>query len=151
MISKKYLCIDYGARHVGLAISDPNGIIAMPLKILENNNTLFEQLQKIISDEQVGHVVIGESNNTDGVANTIQTEIDTFSQTLESATGLPQSKTSELYSSRLAKQGTVKHLRINPRNIDTRKRSKIERRIDDKAAAIMLQSFLDALHWSALF
>lgn len=139
----KYIGIDYGEKHIGIALSDQSGSIAMPKKIIPNTHTAFDEICLLIKDEDVTGIVIGESRDFLGNENKIQTEITPFAERLKTRTGLPVSYTSELFSSRLAKQGTVKHLRINPRNVDSRKRNKVEKRIDDKAAAIMLQSFLD--------
>jgi len=140
----KYLGIDYGAKHIGLAVSDRGGSIAMPKQIIENNENGYQEIVEMVATEQVESIVIGESKDFEGNPNQIQSAIEEFSQWLVAQTGLPINATTELFSSKMAKQGTEHMIRFNPRNIDRRKLHKRERRIDDKAATIMLQSFLDA-------
>ncbi|TRZ78085.1 Holliday junction resolvase RuvX [bacterium] len=57
--SGKLLAIDYGDKHVGLAISDETRTIAVPYKTLENNEALFDALVKICEDEKIQKIIVG--------------------------------------------------------------------------------------------
>jgi len=140
----KYLGIDYGARHIGLATSDASGVVAMPESVIPNDAQTFSCIQKIITEQGIEEIVIGHSVNLDGSDNTIQSEIESFTRALECKTELRVSSISELFSSRQAKWGVEHTIRFNPRNIDKRRLHKKQKRIDDKAAAILLQSYLDS-------
>lgn len=62
----RILAIDYGRKRVGLAVSDPNKIIANMLATVETH-LLWEFLQKYFMNEQVEVVVVGyplQMNNT---------------------------------------------------------------------------------------
>ena len=52
------LCIDYGDKRVGVAISDINWKIASPLVILESHG-VYNRLLEIINEQKVGVIVIG--------------------------------------------------------------------------------------------
>ena len=58
---KRILGIDFGAKRVGLAISDPTGKIARPYGTLLNHSAgfLVEKIKEICQKEGVGEVVIG--------------------------------------------------------------------------------------------
>ena len=140
----KYLGIDYGAKHIGLALSDASGTVAMPHEVVPNNDLFKKFLLELLNTENIESVVIGKSVNLDGTDNTIQADIDAFTVWLASQTDLPIESISELFSSRQAKWGTEHLIRFNPRNKDKRALHKKQSRIDDKAAAILLQSYLDS-------
>lgn len=140
----KHLGIDYGAKHVGFAISDASGTVAMPEKIVPNNVQLMSYILDLIADLSIEVIVIGHSVNLDGSENTIQSEIDSFVRMLGAKVDIPIQSISELFSSRQAKWGVEHTIRFNPRNADRRRLHKKQKRIDDKAAAILLQSYLDS-------
>ena len=140
----KYLGIDYGAKHVGLALSDSGGNVAMPHSVVPNDGFLFSTIVDLVRDEDVEKIIIGESHNLDMGHNEIQFAINQFRQQLEQDLDLPVEYMNELFSSRQAKWGVEHALRINPRNLDKRNLHKKQRRIDDRAATIILQSYLDS-------
>ena len=57
----RLLAIDYGARRVGLALSDPLKMIASPYRTIINNNItiLIEEIETIIAAEDVELTIIG--------------------------------------------------------------------------------------------
>ena len=57
----RILALDYGDKKIGVAISDPMQIIAKPFKTLANttNKNIFLELNQIISDYNVGKIVVG--------------------------------------------------------------------------------------------
>ena len=140
----KHLGIDYGAKHTGLAISDTGGRVAMPHQIIPNDAFFRSHLTDIIFNESIDVVVMGESKDTQGGHNDIQTDIDDLVAYLRSETSATVVLMNEQFSSREAKWGTEHLIRFNPRNADKRPLHKKQRRIDDAAAAIVLQSYLDS-------
>ena len=52
------LCIDYGDKRVGLAISDINWKIASPLIVLDSHG-IYDRLLKIIIEQEVGVIIVG--------------------------------------------------------------------------------------------
>jgi len=57
----RLLAIDYGARRVGLALSDPLKMIASPYRTIINKNTtiLIEEIERIIAAEDVELTIMG--------------------------------------------------------------------------------------------
>ncbi len=64
----RYMGIDYGDARVGIALSDPLGMLAQRYTTLENTGgkKLFEQLAQLVREKEVGHIVIGMPKNMDG-------------------------------------------------------------------------------------
>ena len=56
--TKKFIAIDYGLKHIGMAISDPSNIISVPYGTF-TETLLFEKIIEIITNENVHGVVIG--------------------------------------------------------------------------------------------
>lgn len=131
---KKFLGIDYGSKRIGIAISDDEGKIAFPKTILNNDKKLFENLEKIITLEKVSCIVLGESLNYLGGKNEIMKEIEKFKMKSEEKFNLPVYFEQEFLTSfqaRNEKKSTMKQL------------NNVTVKIDDSAAAIILQSYLD--------
>ena len=59
------MAIDYGTKRVGIAVSDPLGLIAHGLTTLHPSE-LFEFLKKYFSKETVDEVIVGDPKGLDG-------------------------------------------------------------------------------------
>jgi putative Holliday junction resolvase len=125
-IPMRYLGIDYGAKRVGVAVSNETNEFALPLAVLQNDDSLIPAIKKIVAEKEIGQIVLGESTNFKGEPNEIMKRIGPFKKELESAAGLPVYFEPEFYSSAEAEriQGKTKSL-------------------DASAAAIILRSYLD--------
>jgi putative Holliday junction resolvase len=123
----KYLGIDYGARRVGVAVSDSDGIIAFPRSTLHNDEQLISHLQTILHAESIEAIVIGDTRTHGGAPNPISARTDAFTQHLMQQSGLPIERSWEVWSSieagRFAGKG--------------------HEHDDASAAAFILQRFLD--------
>lgn len=135
----KYLGIDYGKKNIGLAISDSFGKVAMPFGIIDNNKNFAEVFKKIISQECIDEVVLGNSLNLSGEKNTIQSDIEKFKIFTESL-GLKTHFINEVFSSMESKWGTEKKIR---REEKKSRKSMNENKVDDKAATMILKTFLE--------
>jgi putative Holliday junction resolvase len=132
----RILGIDHGNVRVGLALSDPLKIIAKPYKTItyKNGNDLFRQLNGIITDECVEHIVVGFPKGMGGQT-TKQTEIVTlFVQQLKEEIDLSVSLEDERLSSVSAEKALI---------LQNVKTGHNKGRIDETAAAIVLQQYLD--------
>lgn len=134
----KYLGIDYGSKNIGLAVSDDEGRIAFPKIVLKKDRDLIQSLQRLVSEEGIGFVVIGESINQSGKENSIHESAKNFAENLKSSLSLPVEFEREHFSSFEA------HARQGKERFSDRK-TKIEKtdNIDARAAAIILQRYLD--------
>ena len=57
----RILSIDYGERRLGLALSDPLGIIAKPLQIIDRKKTsnYFSEIVSLIKDKNINKIIVG--------------------------------------------------------------------------------------------
>lgn len=133
--------IDHGTKKIGLAVSDAMGITARELTIIRRTTRIedFEKINKIASEERAVAFVIGIPNNPnapDGVhtqADTVRLWIERFSET----TTLPIITWDEQLSSEDARELSIQQKR------------KPQDPIDDLAARIILQSYLDTLSYGS--
>ena len=127
--------IDLGSKRVGLAISDKSSMIASPYKTLtfKNEQDLLDQLKIIIVDFKVKTIVLGLPLNMSGGDSTQTKKVREFKSIL-SILNLPIILEDERLSSVSAKKSLVMQ------NIKT---GYNKSEIDKRAAAIILQQFLD--------
>ena len=85
----KYLGIDYGAKRVGLAVSDEIHGFSFPLVVLENSEDLINKIVEICKENSIGEIVVGESKNFNQEQNEIMKEIKLFIKQLEDKLSLP--------------------------------------------------------------
>jgi putative Holliday junction resolvase len=136
------LGIDYGARRIGLALSDATATLASPWRLLQRPSSNAETLRLVIAeiralaadDDGLEAVVIGWPRRLDG-SPTEQTKlVETFARAIESKIAVPVVLQDERLSSREAES------RLATRETDWRKR---KAKLDAAAAAIILQDYLD--------
>ena len=133
----KYLGLDLGTRTLGLAISDPLGIIATSYKILrhdEDYDSLLPMLKEEIEKNHIEALVLGfpkNMNNSVGERGEIALS---FKEKLEEKFQLPVYMQDERLTTRQAESLLISN--------DTR-RKKRKKVIDSLAATIILQSYLD--------
>lgn len=130
----RYLGIDYGLKRTGLALSDEGGTIALPHSVIPTKQAL-DEIASIALREKVGTFVIGDSRDFSGAENAIMEQAKAFGRALRERTGLPVEFEQELFTSAEAARPPHKEQK-------TRK-PKTRAPLDAKAAALMLQSFLD--------
>lgn len=126
MVGMRYLGIDYGTKRVGVAISDEGGTMAFPYTILENKKGLAGEVKTICAHEAVETIVIGESVDYKGKPNLVMKEVDRFVAELKKVVTIPIVSEREFLSTQQARFFQTKR-----------------KRVDDSAAAIILQSYLD--------
>ncbi|PIR99050.1 Holliday junction resolvase RuvX [Candidatus Collierbacteria bacterium CG10_big_fil_rev_8_21_14_0_10_44_9] len=78
---KKYLGIDFGLSHIGLATSEHT--LATPLPSLVNDSTLISRLVSIVHQEGITHIVCGLPEGQ------LASKITIFAKELHLATGIP--------------------------------------------------------------
>lgn len=140
----KYLGIDYGSKNVGIAVSDEEGSLAFPKTVLDNNKNLLENIIKIIDEEKVEVIILGESVNFAGEQNTIMKQIIPFKEKLEEEISLPVYFQKEMFTSAEAEQIQGKSLR-NVRKEERKEKSVNLEKNDASAAALILRSYLDKI------
>lgn len=134
----KYLGVDYGAKRIGLSLSGDDGRMAFPYKILNNNLELVDTIHNICGVEEISAIVLGESHDLSGKPNKIMGSIEEFKRNLEGELDLPIYFEKEFMTSVFARGNDGK------KENNARKEKKItNKKIDDSAAALILQRYLD--------
>ena len=118
--------IDFGAKCIGIALSDESGAIAFPHSVVENERTTAEAVARIVMDERAEKIVMGHSRDYRGKDNLIMERARAFAGALEEKTNVPVVFEPEVLTSREAAHVQGKH-----------------EKIDASAAAIILQSYID--------
>lgn len=96
------LAIDYGKKYIGLALADDTLKIAMPYKVLENKDSLVEDLIGIIKEEKIERVIVGRPIGLSG-SETKQTKLtDTFINHLKKQVKIPVVGFDERLTSKMA-------------------------------------------------
>ena len=132
----RYLAIDHGSKRIGLAISDPMKIIAKPFKTITYNNLdeFFTLLIKILEEKDVECIVLGLPIGMKG-QETLQTKnVLEFQKKLKLKIKIPVFLQDERLSSLSAKKSLIQQKIKTGHN---------KSKIDETAAAIFLQQFLD--------
>lgn len=141
----KILGIDYGKVRIGIAVSDESFTIAFGRKVIDNNKNLYNELKKIISEENISQIVLGYPLNLKGQKTQQTLETEKFENELSAAlagkektaniiiTRWDERFTSSLAADSMIESGMKKKKRQDKGNIDI------------ISAALMLQSYLDSL------
>jgi putative holliday junction resolvase len=126
------LGIDFGERRIGLAISDPEGRLAVPLTTLErrNDRSAVREIEEIARREGVGRLVLGEPVGLDGQRGEAAERVRRFGDRLAGMTGLPVRLINESLTTVEAQE------RLRAAGVDPRREPG---RIDAIAAQILLQ------------
>jgi len=132
----RFLAIDHGNKRVGLALSDPMKIIAKPFRTLTftDASELLNSLRDIIVSESVEQIILGLPRGMKG-QDTAQTKmVLAFAEQLKSALDIPIELIDERLSSVSAEKALIQQEVKTGHN---------KGRIDETAAAIFLQQYLD--------
>lgn len=123
----RLLGIDYGSKRVGIALSDEGRQFAMPLIVLKNSKNLLKEIAGLALENSIKEIVLGESKNYKGKANTI----------------LPESLNLKMD---LEKEGFIVYL--EPEFMTSANAERFQGKndmLDASAAALILQSYLDKI------
>lgn len=133
---KRWLGIDLGEARIGLAISDQLGALAHPLQTLAHSAHVLDEICAVVTAEGVGGVVLGLPKNMDGSLGPAAAKAKAFADQLRAK--LPALQV-VLWDERLTTVEAQRALHAAGRNA---KRSR--KVIDQVAAQILLQNYLDA-------
>jgi putative Holliday junction resolvase len=132
----RILCIDYGAKRTGLAVTDPLKIIARGLIALDTKD-LPSFLKKYLKEEEVELILVGEPKNLDDTDTHATSLVNQFIKKLQREfPSIPVKKVDERYTSKMAVQAM---LQMGMKKKDRRDK----KNTDEIAATIMLQEYLN--------
>ncbi len=138
----RYLGLDVGDRHIGIAISDPTGTIARPLETLDHTSTQgdFAAIASLVDEHDVGLVVVGRPFSLDGTVGPQARRVDGYTEGLAAHLEVPVVQWDERFSTEAAHE-----ILLKTRKEPGRRRARASGEIDAIAAAVILQSYLDSL------
>ena len=131
----RYLCLDLGERRVGIAVSDVLGMLARPLEVFQRASRVedFAHIAEVAQAHNVGAIIVGLPIQMDGTEGRQATWVRDYSQALAQVVALPIHFWDERLTTEEAKEIMYAQGKVPDKNW-----------IDAVAAAVILQSYLDA-------
>ncbi len=130
--------IDLGSKRIGVAVSDPGGVLATPLEVVARTRDAAahrRRLAAIVAEYEADVVVVGLPLSMDGSVGRAAAEALAEAEALSDAVGVPVETFDERLTTVTADRSMM------DRNMDARARRKV---VDRVAAAVMLQAWLDS-------
>jgi putative Holliday junction resolvase len=134
----RILAIDHGTKRIGIAVSDELKMIAQPLEFIpaEPFAGFLARLTELLRDKEVELVLVGMPRNMDGSYGPAALRTQDFVAALKGAITVPiktwDERLTSVQANRFLIQGGVR-------------RKQRKEKVDQTAAAILLQSYLDGL------
>ena len=131
--------LDLGSKRIGVSICDDKQLIATPLKTINRNSIkdLVDELRLIVDENDIKGIIVGNPLNMDGSSGRSAQSVKDTTENIEKNLDIPIC----LWDERLSTVGAFNlssQLDINV--------SKREKKIDENAAAFILQGALDFLN-----
>ncbi len=131
----RVLGVDLGEAHVGLAISDPDGVLAQPLSVVPaREDVLWSRLEAYIKEYGVGDVVVGLPLNMNGTRGPQAERAELFARELAIRFHVPVHLYDERLTTRVAEQALIES------GVSRRRRRDV---VDKVSAVLILQGYLD--------
>ena len=134
----RILGLDVGERRIGVAASTPEGTLAVPLRVIDRDSEsdVFRAIASLAEDEGIDTIVVGLPKSLDGSLGPQAKLVQAFAERLAETTGLTVKLTDERLTTAGARRPPTKAARKAPSRRGTDP-------VDDLAAAIILQAYLD--------
>ena len=136
--NSRLLGIDPGDKNIGFAICDENKKVATPLKVLQKSKfeVLLEQINKIIKENDIKGIIIGNPINMDGTSGKSSQSANDFAKNLSKNITIPIT----MWDERLSSEGSFKITK----ELETNTSNRVNK-LDENAAAFILQGAIDYL------
>ena len=137
----RVMALDVGTKTIGIAVSDELRMFAQPHSTLARKGVAqdVQRLARIVSEKAVDHVVVGLPYELDGSEERPARLARQIGEAVRETTGLPVTYIDERFSSVEADRMLIGQ---------GMKRDRRKQVIDQAAAAVILQSFLDHGDWT---
>lgn len=136
----RLLGLDVGSKTVGVAISDELGITAQKLETIQIDESRYNfgmrQLKKLVRQYEVDGFVLGLPKNMDGTSGSSVARSKAYGKRLEEKFGLPVHYSDERLT-------TIESRRVLVEDAGIHDRKKRKQVIDQMAAVLILQNYLD--------
>ena len=137
MVFMRIMGLDFGDKRIGVAVSDPTGLIAQGLEVLERGKSLKADLLRVrdlAEKNEVETIVIGLPRNMDGSLGPQAEKVRMFGQKLAGLLDLPVKYWDERLTTMAAEKLLIQA------DVSRARRRKV---IDKMAASLILQGYLD--------
>ena len=133
----RILALDHGTKRIGVAVSDELQMIASPLEFIPSEPwaDFLARLKDIVREKEVGLVLVGMPRNMDGSYGPAAQKVREFIAALGQELAIPIKTLDERLTTVQAQRALIQ---ANVR------RDKRKVKVDQTAAAILLQSYLDS-------
>jgi putative Holliday junction resolvase len=134
----RILAVDPGEKRLGIAVSDPTGTTARPLLVLKHVSRLIDaaEIARLATEHEVVRIIIGQALDEEGGGTPQARHAARLAEAVREQTTLPVELWDESGSTQAARAARI------AMGVSRRKRSG---HLDEVAAAVILQSYLDAL------
>jgi len=126
----KILALDFGLKHIGTAISDAQRTFAFARETISNSKDVFDQLSKLITDENIQEIVISRSTSRE-----IDEAAQNFADKLKKTIDIPLHFFDERFTTKLAME--------IPKTLGMKKKDRQNFDDHSAAAAYLLESYLE--------
>jgi len=135
---ERILAIDFGTKRIGLAITDPLKLFAIPYDTIPNDQNTLEKIQQIVTEKYVIKVILGNPVKENGEDSIISKNIRRFKTELEKKINLEIELVDERYSSEIASKRIIE-------SVPSKKKRRNKSLIDKNAAAVILEDYLQGI------
>jgi putative Holliday junction resolvase len=137
------LGLDVGERRIGVAVSDPDGSFALPLRSVDGRQPAqaMDAIRELAKQHDASEIVVGLPLSLSGSDSAQTDQIRHFAHELELSAGMPV----HLWDERLSTQEAMRRVSDTPSRGRSRKTRQVEADTDAIAASIILQAYLDHL------
>jgi putative Holliday junction resolvase len=138
MSTGRILALDFGTVRIGVAISDPSRTIASPIAVVPAGRGAIAAIASIAAANDVGEILVGLPLNVDNSDSAMTKKVRAFADHVHQSLKLPVTLYDERYSSMIAHDLMIA-------SGHSRKKRQTKGELDKRAAAAMLQEYLNSL------
>lgn len=133
----RILAVDPGEKRIGIAISDPTGTIATPLTVIQHVSRLLDaaSIANLANQYEAGLIVVGKSFDEEGMPTPQSRRADRLAEVIHQQSEIPLIMWDESFSTLAARLARIE--------MGTTRRKR-QGHMDEIAAAVILQSYLDS-------
>ncbi len=135
--SGRFMGIDPGEKRIGISISDPSGTISRPLSVIKNISyqESARSIVKICVEYEIRKIIIGISRDEDGEVTFSGRKAQRLGDAILSMLDIPLEYWDEMNTTKAAQQSR-REMGVS--------RKQRQGHLDDVAACILLQSYIDS-------
>ena len=132
------MAVDYGEKNVGIAVSDPLGIIAQPLGTVSPK---AENVRELVKKYNVEKIIVGLPLHMNGSEGKSAKDAKAFAEAIKNSCGVPVEMLDERFTTKEAERILIEA------DVSRKKR---KGKIDKLSAALLLEHYMQSRNENAL-